>query len=52
MKATILWRRAAFLMAGVLLFAFGASRMLSQPVGSIAIKIQARSDALQMVGAE
>jgi hypothetical protein len=32
MKTLTLWRHAACLVAGVLLFAFGASRALSAPV--------------------
>ena len=36
MKTLTLWRHAAYLTAGVLLFAFGASRMLSGPVQQVA----------------
>ena len=40
MKTLTLWRHAAFLTAGVLLFAFGASRMLSGPVQQVADLLQ------------
>jgi len=40
MKTLTLWRHAACLTAGVLLFAFGASRMLSGPVQQVADLLQ------------
>lgn len=40
MKTLTLWRHAAYLTAGVLLFAFGASRMLSGPVQQVADLLQ------------
>lgn len=40
MKTLTLWRHAAFLTAGVLLFAFGASRMLSGPAQQVADLLQ------------
>lgn len=47
MTTANLLRHAAFLVAGVLLFAFGASRMLSGPVQTIAKAHQFR--AVQVV---
>lgn len=36
MKTVNLWRNSALLVGGVLLFAFGASRMLTGPVQQVA----------------
>lgn len=36
MKTVNLWRNSALLVGGVLLFAFGASRMLASPVQQVA----------------
>lgn len=43
---------AALLVAGILAFAWGSSRLVSGPVNAIASKIQAHNASMQIVGAE